>query len=370
MRPGCRIGILAALVSWLGLLPSCDREPPVQEPIVRPVRTQQVFLTGGPRLRTFAGIAQAGLESRLSFRVSGKVRLLNVKLGDQVKAGDLIAELDPMDYRLQVEETEASLERARADLRNAEAKYARVRALYENRNASQDDLDAARAGAESARAQVDSIRKRLELARAQLGYTRLRAATDGAIAQVAVEVDENVQAGQTVVLLTAGARPEVKVGMPEGLIARVEAGGKVIVTFDAIPAKTFSAVITEVGVVTGLSSTYPVKVRLDQPDPDVRPGMAAEVTFRFGSEGDRERFLVPSIAVGEDLEGRYVFVVEPGPQGFGTVRRRPVVVGELREEGIEVLEGLSEGDRVVIAGISKIAEGRKVRLLSAGSGLP
>jgi RND family efflux transporter MFP subunit len=364
------MSILAAWILGLGLLPSCEREQAVQEPVVRPVRTQKVFLTGGTRVRTFAGTAQAGLKSRLSFRVSGKARLVNVKLGDQVKAGDLIAELDPMDYRLQVEETEASLERARADLRNAEAKYARVRALYENRNASQDDLDAARAGAESARAQVDSIRKRLELTKAQLGYTRLIAATDGAIAQVNVEVDENVQAGQTVVLLTSGARPEVEVGMPEGLIARVEAGGRVSVTFDAIPAKAFTAAITEVGVVTGLSSTYPVKVRLDEADPDVRPGMAAEVAFRFGSEDDRERFLVPPIAVGEDLEGRYVFVVEPGPEGFGTARRRAVTVGELREEGIEVLEGVSEGDRVVIAGISKIADGRKVRLLSAGSGRP
>ncbi len=288
---------------------------------------------------------------------------MNVKVGDHVKAGDLIAELDPMDYRLQVEETEASLERARADLRNAEAKYARVRALYENRNASRDDLDAARAGAESARAQVHSIEKRLELVGSQLRYTRLVAATDGAIAEVNAEVNENVQAGQTVVLLTSGTRPEVKVGMPESLIAQVEAGGKVSVAFDSTPGETFTAVITEVGVVTGMSTTYPVKVRLVEADPDVRPGMAAEVAFRFGSEDDRERFLVPPVAVGEDRNGRYVFVVEQGSEGFGLTRRRPVAVGELREEGIEILEGVSEGDLVVIAGISKIVDGQKVRLL-------
>ena len=237
MLPTCRMKILAAVVLWVILLPACETEEPVREPIIRPVRTQQVLATGGTRVRTFSGTAQAGLESRLSFRVPGKVRLLNVNLGDHVKAGDLIAELDPMDYRLQVEEAEASLERARADLRNAEAKYARVRALYENRNASRDDLDAARAGAESARAQVHSIEKRLELVGSQLRYTRLKAATDGAIAEVGAEVNENVQAGQTVVLLTSGARPEVKVGMPESLIAQVEAGGKVSVTFDSTPGR-------------------------------------------------------------------------------------------------------------------------------------
>lgn len=370
MHPNCHMKILGTLVLWAILLPACEREEPVREPIIRPVRTQQVFSTGGTRTRTFAGTAQAGLESRLSFRVSGKVQLLNVRVGDHVEAGDLIAQLDPMDYRLQVEETEASLERARADLRNAEAKYARVRALYENQNASRDDLDAARAGAESARAQVRSIQKRLELAKSQLGYTRLRASTDGAIAQVGVEANENVQAGQTVVLLTAGARPEVKVGMPESLIAQVESGGEVSVRLDAIPGKTFSAVITEVGVVTGMSTTYPVTVRLEQADPEVRPGMAAEVSFRFGTADDQARFLVPSVAVGEDRNGRYVFVVEPGPEGFGVTRRKPVTVGELREEGIEILEGVFDGDLVVIAGISRIVDGQKVRLLSGRKGQP
>lgn len=364
MLPVRRIRTVGAvIILWLGLLPACESEQPVRAPIVRPVRTRQVFSTGGTRVRTFAGTAQAGLESRLSFRVAGKVRRLNVKVGDHVKAGTLIAELDPMDYRLQVEETEASLERARADLRNAEARYSRIRALYENRNASREDLDAVRAGAESARAQVHSIEKRLELASSQLSYTRLKAATDGAIADVAVEVDENVQAGQTVVLLTSGARPEVKVGVPGILISQVEEGDEAEVTFDSIPGTAFRAAVTEVGVVTGMSTTYPVTVRLEEADPDVRPGMAAEVAFRFGSPDDRERFFVPPIAVGEDRKGRYVFVVEPSSEGLGVARRRPVTVGELREEGIEILEGVSDGDLVVIAGISKIVDGLEVKLL-------
>lgn len=364
MRSARVFRVFCASLFWIVVLGGCEREEPPREPVIRPVRAVEVFSTGGDRIRTFAGTAQAGLESRLSFKVAGTVQSLNVKVGDQVKAGDRIAELDPTDYRLQLEETEASLDRARADLRNAEAKYARTRALYENRNASRDDLDAARAGAESARAQVLSIQKRLELAASQLRYTRLTAATDGAIAEVGTEVNENVQAGQSVVLLTSGGRPEVRVGVPGMLISQVREGGDVQVTFDAIPGKVFPAVVTEVGVVTGMSTTYPVTVRLEEADPDVRPGMAAEVAFRFGSPDDRERFLVPPVAVGEDRRGRYVFVLEPEPEGFWRTRRRPVVVGELREDGIEILEGLSDGDRVVIAGISKIHDGMKVKLLT------
>jgi len=246
--------IVAAFCLIAGLLGCENREPPTQ-PVIRPVRTEQVFSTGGTRVRTFSGTAQAGFQSRLSFRVPGKVRRVEVKVGDPVKPGQLIAELDPEDYRLQVQEIEASLERARAESRNAEANYSRIRALYENRNASRNELDSARAASESARAQALSLEKRLELVRAQLRYTRLEASTEGTIATVDVEINENVQAGQPVVLLTAGSRPEVVVGVPEILISQVHPGSRVTVSFDAVPHRAFSAAVTEVGVVTGASPT-------------------------------------------------------------------------------------------------------------------
>jgi len=202
-------------LALLGLaLSGCRQKEPEPTPVIRPVLTRQVFATGGSRIRTFPGVAQSERESRLSFRVPGKIQRLEVKVGDKVRPGQLIAALDPEDYRLQVEEAEASLERARAESRNAEANYARVRALYENRNASRNELDGARAAAESAAAQVLAIQKRLDLARAQQSYTRLEAAEEGAVAEVYVEINENVQAGQPVVLLTGGCSMEVQVGVP------------------------------------------------------------------------------------------------------------------------------------------------------------
>ncbi len=352
-------------------LPACEQEEQASKPVIRPVRTYQIFSSGGSRVRTFSGTAQAGVESRLSFRVSGKVRKVAVKVGDQVKAGQLIAELDPADYRLQVQEAEASLQQAKAENRNSDANYARVRALYENRNASRNDLDAARAAAESAMALKRSNENRLELARSQLRYTRLSASIDGAIAEVNIEANENVRAGQTVVLLTSGSSPEVKVAVPEILISLIREGEKVTVTFDAVPGKDFRAVVTEVGVATtGQSTTYPVTVRLDFNDPDVRPGMAAEVVFRFTSPDKRERFLVPPVAVGEDRQGRFVYIVETDQEGLTTTKRRPVKIGELTEEGLEVFEGLSDGDLVVVAGVSRIVDGQEVKLLTTRKDTP
>ena len=346
------------------LLGSCaEKEQPKE--VIRPVRYVQIFSTGGTRTRSFSGVAQAGLESKLSFKVPGTIKRVAVKVGDRVNAGDVIAQLDPNDYQLQVQQADAGLANARAQARNAEANYERVRALYEHNNASKTDLDATRAGSESARAGVQSAEKQLELARLQLSYTTLTAPARGAIAQVHVEMNENVNAGKQVVLLTSGTHIEVKVSIPGILISRIREGSTVAVTFDALPDKEHAAKVTEVGVAaTGMVTTFPVTVRLDRSSPDIRPGMAAVVAFLFESRDQRERFVVPSVSVAEDRKGRFVYVVEPisGEDGFGVIHRKDVTIGELTSDGLEIFEGLSDGELVVTAGMSRITDGKKVRI--------
>jgi RND family efflux transporter MFP subunit len=325
----------------------------------------EVYSTGGTRVRAFSGVARSGIESRLSFRVPGTVQQVAVALGDRVERGGLIARLDPGDYELRVQQAEASLTNAEAQARNAAANYDRVRALYENNSASKTDLDAARAGKESSDAGVQASEKELELAQLQLRYTMLTAPTTGDIARVDVEENENVGVGQTVVVLAAGSDIEVQVSMPEILISQVVEDEQVRVEFDAIPDKVYVAEVTEVGVAaTGMVTTFPVTVRLGETDPDIRPGMAAVVSFEFDSEDQRERYLVPTVAVGEDRDGRFVYVVEPltDEPGYGIARRQGVTVGEITTEGLEVFRGLSDGDLVVTAGVSLITDGQKVKI--------
>ncbi len=350
--------VLSFTLCFLG----CGSEEIVEE-ILRPVRYQTVFSTGGERVRTFSGVAQAGLESRLSFKVGGTITELGVKVGDQVKAGQTIARLDNSDFQLGVQQTQASLESARAQERNARSNYERVRQLYENNNASRTDLDAARAGFESASAQVKALSKQLQLARLQLEYCNLKVPVDGAIASVDVEVNENISAGRTIVQLSSGANIEVEVAIPEILISKVREGQPVTVNFDAIPGTNFSAKVTEVGVsATGFATTYPATVLLESSENEIRPGMAAEVAFQFSTEGERERLVVPSVAVGEDRNGRFVFTVETSDEdGVGTVKRRLVVIGDFTEDGIEIFEGLADGSHVITAGMSKLSDGMRVQ---------
>ena len=355
-RPNLGVASLFLLLAGCG-----DRTE--EEPPLRPVRYEQVFATGGTRTRSFSGTAEASLEYSLSFKVSGTIDQLPVRVGDRVRASDLIAVLDAEDYRVQVHEAEAALSQAQAQERNAKASYERVRLLYENNNASKSELDAARAGYESAAASVEAADQRLRLSRLKLGYTRLRAPVDGAVASRHVEVNEHIQPGRPIVMLTSGSRLKVKVAVPGVLIGQIREGNPVNVSFDALPARAFTAKITEVGVAaTEVGSTFPVMVLLDEEDEAILSGMSAEVAFRFESEDDRERFVVPTFAVSEDRGGRFVFVVEPTENGRGIVLRRAVQVGELTAGGIEIFDGLEDGDLLVTAGISRIQDGLQVRL--------
>ena len=349
-------------------LTACEADRPTDsKKLIRPVRSQQVFLTGSNQVRTFSGTSKGGLEAELSFKVSGTLEKIYVKVGDKLRQGQIVAKLDPRDYKLQVQRAEAALARARATARSAAADYSRVRALYENRNASRNDLDQARAAAESSRAEVSSSNKDVDLARLQLAYTQLKSPAACSVAAVPADVNENVIARVTTVAeIICGSRFEVEVFVPEVFIARVRQGSTVKVTFDAMRDRHFSAIVTKVGVASGeTATTFPVTVQLQKDIPGFRSGMAAGVTFHFESKKGRARILVPPVAVGEDREGRYVFVVEEMEDGLGIVHRKPVTIGALTAEGLEILSGLTDGERVVTAGVRRLQDGRKVRLMDS-----
>jgi len=257
---------------------------------------------------------------------------------------------------------------SQANARNAESNYERVKGLYENNNASRNDLDSARASAESARAQTRSSQKSLELARLNLSYTQLRVDVDCSIASLAVEINENVSAGSQVAQVNCGQELEVIIEVPESLIADIRQNMTVDIRFDAMANKTFKGRVSEVGVSSSeTASTFPVSVRLDRdldnPELALRSGLAAEVTFSFAVDTVLDRYLVPLASVVNDVEGAFVFVADPAEQqGEAVVRRNTVQLGELMDEGIEILSGLETGDRVITAGVSVVRDGQRVLL--------
>lgn len=360
---------LAGLLLLPLLVSACGEPVESVEERLRPVRYVTVTDDRAFRDRSFSGTSKSSLESRLSFKVPGTVMNLPVQIGQRLAAGDLIAELDPASYVLQMQQAQASLVEAQANERRASANYERTKGLYANANASLNDLESARAQAESAQATVAAVSKALEIARLNVSYTRLRAETECSIASLNVEVNENVSAGQQVAAVSCGDSYEVTLDLPESLIGNVDENTPVSVRFGAIPGEEFTGVISEVAVASGSgSAAFPVVIRIQETHPSLRSGLAADVTFKFDSSTtEGNGFVLPVTAVIRDPNGTFVFVAEDaGTEGEAIVRRRLVKLGELSQSGIEVVGGLQQGDRVVTAGLSVIRDGQRVLIPESG----
>ncbi|MEN8264419.1 MAG: efflux RND transporter periplasmic adaptor subunit [Nitrospirota bacterium] len=343
---------------------SCNKKEETREEVIRPVRYQQVFLSGGKRTRTFSGISKAGTEAKLSFRVGEVIEALNVKVGEKVKKGRLIAAIDDSDARLNYEKALSALRKTETQKENAKSNLDRVKDLYENNNVSLSEYESAKDQYASANSSFNTEKKNADLKKRELSYYKLYAPMDGIIVKVPVEKNEQVSPGLVVAEISSENDIEVTVGMPEAFIPRVKADEKVSVKFLSLQDRVFDGIISEVSFAAGSeSSTYPVIVKIQHSTGDIRPGMPADVTFHFTSGEKKERLVVPANAVGEDTEGNFVYTVIASENGLAVVNKKAVTVSNLTREGFEISKGLQDGELVVTAGIANLSDGMKVRLL-------
>ncbi|MBT8108343.1 MAG: efflux RND transporter periplasmic adaptor subunit [Gammaproteobacteria bacterium] len=359
---GRALTILLLVATAIG----CEQAPLEEQTIVRPVRYMQVVAEGASEARTYSGAARAEVETDLSFRVGGTLTQRPVDVGDEIDQGDLVAMLDSTDFRVRLDEARAGLARAEAEQRNADANYDRTRDLYESQNAPRGELDSARALAESAEAQYRAAGQQVEAARLQLSYSRLTAPQACTVAETFVEVNQNVSPGQPVVRLNCGGCAEVVVSVSDTDISRVQRDMEVTASVTALPGNPIPGVVREVGVATGArSTTYPVTIALMETCEDVRSGMAVDVRFEFPTTAAGDNPVVPYVAVGEDRDGNYVFVIESDESGVLRAIRRPVEVGRATSTGIVIVDGLRPGELIATAGIRRLSPGQEVTLLGS-----
>ncbi len=341
---------------WWFPLFACS-EPEIPPPPIRPVRTLEVQKTGGALQGVFTGTTRAGDEATLSFRTAGTVDEVAVSAGDRVDAGDLLARLDASDLQLQYQQASASVAQAEANAGLARRSLERVEQLYVDDNASAADVDGARAQAKSADAGWVSATRQRSLARRQLESAELRATRAGRIAQVLAKANENVGAGTPIVVLTPDEALQVTVAVPAAWIERLSSGMAAVVRLPEVGIE-LPATLTEVGGTSGTAGAFPATVQLPEPDEKVRTGMVAEVVLDLPATGE-SRIELPLSAIGEDEDGRFVWIVRPGEPA--TVSRREVETGALTADGL-VVTGVEPGAIVVTAGLSKLVEGLVVRV--------
>ncbi|MGM0985672.1 MAG: efflux RND transporter periplasmic adaptor subunit [Pseudomonadota bacterium] len=375
--------IRTPLLAGLLLLAGCAEEA-VEEPTLRPVRTLTLETSGAEAERELPGRLEAAANRRLSFRVSGRIASHEVAVGEPVAAGQSLARLEATDLRLQRDRAASALAGAEAAAANAEAEWQRARRLYEAGSAPARDLDAARAQREATRAQRDSARDALALAERQLSFSHLEAPGDCRLATRLAEAGENVAAGQPVLVLACGDDLEVRAALSEDLLGELVAGTPVRVHLP-LAELSLTGEVTEIGLpVDPRQATWPLRVRLinvaDDERQRLRPGMAAELTLPLGGSGSG--LWVPMVAVQQDTDGHFVYVAEPEEEGSAQaeednaasddsrgrearVVRRPVTLGGRHGERLEVLAGLAPGESLIVAGMSRLHDGMRVRLLDA-----
>lgn len=342
---------------------SCSGEKKEQEELVRPVEYQKVSYANGAKERTFSGTARTEKIINLSFRNSGILMQLDVKLGQLVKKGQLLGKLDNVEPRLNYERSVTSLNSAESQMNTAKLSLDRFRVLYEKGSASLTDFESAKNSYRNAEQSYESAKRQVVIQQEQINYGYLYSPENGVITSVTAEVDENISPGQTIAILNAGTEMEIALGLPESIINEVQLGMPVNITLSSVNDQSFQGKVTELSpAIDTNTATYPARVKLNEASEDIKTGMAANVTFELEENKKQSQALrIPANAVGEDSDGRFVFlVIKEGEKAL--VKKNPVEVGDLNSEGFEVVQGLKEGQLIATAGLQTLLDGQEVSL--------
>ncbi|MDX1395411.1 MAG: efflux RND transporter periplasmic adaptor subunit [Gemmatimonadota bacterium] len=293
---------------------------------------------------------QVGARVAVGSRVSGVLARLHVTVGDEVPAGELLAELDPTEFEARLAQALASLETARVERDFAERQLERAGGLVRTQVIAQAEYDDAERLFMAADARVREAEASARTAEIQLGYTRIRAPISGVVATVTTQVGETVAASfaaPTFVTIIDLERLEVWAYVDETDIGRVEAGQMAAFTVDTYPGEELEGVVTAIRPQAEIQDNvvnYVTVIEIADPgDWILRPEMTTTVNIRLGPRDDA--LAVPNAAIGRDATGTWVLV----PGAAGPVRRtiRP---GRRGRTHTEVLSGLEEGEEVLVTG--------------------
>ncbi len=342
---------------------SCKKEIKEEKAPLRPVSYQEVGFVNGGATRTFSGTANTDKVINLSFRSTGIITEFNLKLGQTVQKGQLLAKLDNVQSRLNHENSLSSLNSAESQMNTAKLSKDRIRLLFEKGSTSLSDYEAAKNSYKTAVESYESAKRSVAIQEEQIRYGYLYAPEHGVIAQVNAEIDENVSIGQNIAVLNAGTDMEIALGLPENVINLIKENKEVIIHFSSLQDKMFTGKITEVSPsINSSTSTYPVRVKIMNPSQEIKSGMAANVTFDFGNKQTNVKTLVvPAKSVGEDAQGNFVFILEEnGNKTFA--KKQPITLGKLTSEGFAITKGLSAGQKIAVAGLQTLLDGQEVKL--------
>ncbi|WP_316980200.1 efflux RND transporter periplasmic adaptor subunit [Shumkonia mesophila] len=348
----------AAALACLGLafLGACD-EPPPQPAEVRPVRTIVVNAGSEGELASGTGHIRARTEKNLAFRIDGRVISRKVDVGQMVKPGDLVAELDAQPQRDALRAEQAKLSAAKAVLAEAANNLERQRKLLEQGWATAVRFDAAEKTFRSATAEVHAIEATVHTAEERLGYTRLQADGSGVVTTTGAEAGEVVRAGQMIVTVAEDDGFDAVFDVSATLMRQIDPDATIDILLTDDPNVRTTGRVREVSPQANpVTRSFQVKVGLTERPQTMRLGATVSGQVRLLATDGIE---LPATALTMMDNKAAVWVVDPENL---QVAPRSVEVQRQNSASIIVSTGLASGERVVTAGVHALRPGQKVRL--------
>lgn len=333
------------------VLVSCSGGKAKQEPVAT-VRTDTVRVYGQKLSATFPGKVKAAADVNLAFRVSGTLLRVPVDAGTYVKKGQLLAEVDPRDYRIQLSATEAEYKQVKSEAE-------RIMTLYEQKSVTPNDYDKAVYGLQQITAKYNACKNALE-------DTRLLAPFDGYVQKRLFDKEETVAAGMPVISMINTGAPEVEINIPSSEYIQRDEFGSYTCKVDIFPDAVYPLDLIGITQKANMNQLYTMRLRLrNSPGQALpTPGMTTMVTLNY-KEKESVMVQIPLTAVFAAGNHSAVWVYNKDSQ---TVSSRDITLSEIKTDGTVVIsEGLKPGDIIVTAGVHSLEEGQAVRLLPATS---
>lgn len=327
------------------------REEKAQPAVVKGLTLEKVALVAVAEQVEVSGTVKAKNSAQLAARIAGTVSGVHAREGDRVRRGSLLVTLDALENTAGATGAAHAVAEALARKKLADVTYERFSRLFDEQAVTRQELDTRRAERDMAAQALARAREAARAAAAVAGYTRISAPVSGIVTAKTVDPGSTVFPGMPLMTVEEEGAFRLEVAVPESLQGKVAVGAFVPVSMDGVKEGAVGTVVEIVPKVDPLSRTFTVK--LDIPAKGVRSG-------RFGRAqlpvGEKQGLLVPKTAVMERGQLTFVWVVD----GDNIARMRLVQPGSVRAGRIEILSGLSAGERIVVGGMEKVTDGAKV----------
>jgi RND family efflux transporter MFP subunit len=361
----CAIAVLAGLMACS----SEKKQAQVAPETVRDLAVLAVQPSTVPDYLEAVGTLRAAQSSQLASQVMGNVMQINVREGDQVRRGQVLATIDDAQPRAALERAQAAVTAAEhqaiaaeADCGLAQATLKRYQSLYEKKSASPQEFDEVKAREKSAMARLDMARSghvqakaALAQARTMFEYTRVRAPFDGVVTEKRADPGTLASPGMPLLTVEAAGRLRLEASVDESAIATVKLGAMVPITVDAVGLQEFTGKVVQI-VPTADSASRTFIVKIEMPaNPVLRSGLFGRARL---ARGQRESLLVPRTAVIDRGQLQGVYVLDKDK----IAGLRYVTLGKAAGERVEVVSGLETGERIVAAPGPREIAGKRIEV--------